>query len=151
VSAQDPSAELWELVRGIESGAISEKAITFCDGAFDTSDAILAKIEEMDRSGRSGPTPDQQRALRNIYTATCRWLGRKPELSQQSREGLTLERNRVRAGSTGTVYGDTSSGLFHRGYCHVRMAAQRPQREFDSALRAKDAGLRACDACCKGL
>lgn len=152
LSAQDPTNELNALVDGIEAGRISEEAVAFCDSACDTTDSILATMRAMKAHGVPAPTPDQRRALRNIYVGACKWLAIEPILPAQSPHERDLERKRTISRSSGVIKASRRTREFHRQYCPSAMKlSPREATMFDNAALARSAGFRPCLDCCRGL
>jgi|TARA_B100000315_G_C14199920_1_gene417225 hypothetical protein len=73
----DPREELEELIKLYENGCMPKEAYEWACGALNTAESILQTIEDMQEDNRDAPTLDQEKALKNIYDAACRWLKRK--------------------------------------------------------------------------
>lgn len=80
MSAADPTEELRELDREINrpGSNLPDGAVSWMNGAHETTEQILETIESMQSNGVDAPTSAQKKALYNVYVAACRWLGRSP-------------------------------------------------------------------------
>ncbi|WP_157180042.1 hypothetical protein [Rhodococcus sp. P14] len=72
--ADDPTAELVQLLDLGELNVVPLSAIKWAESALTQSDSILATVESMLDNGVDAPTEKQKRALRNIHDAALSWL-----------------------------------------------------------------------------
>lgn len=80
MSKHDPRQELNLIIASFGSGRVNKNALGFAKGALPVAEKILETMASMEQNGYIVPTEGQAKALKNIYLAACKWLGRMPNL-----------------------------------------------------------------------
>ncbi len=79
MSTPDPRPKLWSILRLIDEGHLPKKIRGWATQTLDTADSIYSTMDDMEMNGVDVPTSAQEKALRNINCAACRWLRQTPE------------------------------------------------------------------------